>query len=147
MYSAETGEFDAPTNPVSITAVPADGDGHLDYWMGSYFAYGPRDAAALSVILFDDTKLNAVIEGRPGMGTLDLVADFEDFVAEVLPAQDWATLDENGISYDSELNPVFTGNGMPDVAELGLLNAVLGRPELDLSSDGGVVSSFVWQGW
>ena len=88
-YPTETGTFDAPSNPVSITAVPADGDGHLDYWMGSYFAYNPRDAAELSVILFDDTKLNAIIEGRPGMGALDLVSDFEDFVAEVLPAQDW----------------------------------------------------------
>ena len=26
-YPAETGTFDAPSNPVSITAVPADGDG------------------------------------------------------------------------------------------------------------------------
>ena len=146
-YPAETGTAETPSNPVSITATPADVDGHLDYWMGAYFAFGPRDEAELAVILFEDTKLNAVMKVSPGLGTLDLVADFEDFVAEVLPAEDWETLDENGISYDSELTPVFTGNGMPEVAELGLLNAVLKDTALDFSSRSGVVSYFTWQAW
>lgn len=93
------------------------------------------------------TNIIATFLDRPGLKTPDLLADFEDFVAEVLPAKNWETLDENGISYDGDLNPLFTGNGMPDVAELGLLDAVLKNAEIDFAARSGVVNQFTWEAW
>jgi hypothetical protein len=49
--------------------------------------------------------------------------------------------------YDAKLDRVYVGNGMPDVAELYLLETVLKTRHLDLTHRSGASHEVVWDAW
>jgi len=84
---------------------------------------------------------------RDGVGELDLQRDFSAFLHALGYAPEVvSSFDMNRIEFDHE-ERVFVGNGIPDCAELAVLEYVLQNAALDLSSVGGIVSGPVYDAW
>jgi len=87
---------------------------------------------------------------RPGLASLDLVADFGDFLVEIgLHGVEDSVydldVDFGGYGIDSNRDLVFEGNGIPDVAEIALLWTVLQDVGLDRTARGGISHEFTWR--
>ena len=52
--------------------------------------------------------------------------------------------DRGEVTFDAELNETYSGNGIPDAAELYLLDSVLKDASLNMSSSGGVTHWYTY---
>jgi parallel beta-helix repeat protein len=73
-------------------------------------------------------------EGEPDLSTFDLVADYDTFLALVSPGSDPHTADINAYGLDENGAASFgTGDGIPDRAQILILQQVLKTPGIEFS--------------
>lgn len=135
-------------NGVTLTATPAEG-WVFDYWEGNLGANVGRWENPLHLELGGDRTVGARFLYRPTIAALDLVSDLTYFLTFIGETATVETFDRNEVEYDPDngMSRLYVGNGMPDAAELYLLQAILEERGLDLSARGGVVNDAVWAAW
>lgn len=97
--------------------------------------------------MIENRSITAVFIERPGLTEVDFIGDLEYFLLDIGAEEDIATFDGNEIEYDADVERVYVGNGIPDVAELCLVEGVLDRRSLDHSFRSGVYHDFIWDIW
>ena len=131
---------------VTLTAV-ADTDWAFDEWWGDLPGRIDRYAESISFTIEDPMVVRVDFIERPGLSGLDMVGDLAYFLRFIGSNTAVNTFDRNGVDYDSEMNHIYVGNGMPDVAELYLLETVLRTRHLSLTHRSGVSHEVVWDAW
>ncbi len=90
----------------------------------------------------------ALFNYNPDAAQVDLVADYRAFLKELQLAatpEEADTFDRGGMEYLQDNTTKCVGNGVPDIAEFALLNAILKSGWIDFSHTEGVVDSVVWK--
>lgn len=142
---------------VRLVATPAK-DHVFDYWTGALRADLDPEAPVLEFVVdedFRDITTGALFIARPGMSELDFASDLAFFLKEIKEPTPVEQFDKNRMHYnlnvDTSADPTaereYSGNGMPDVAELYLVQAVLQSGRLGLTPHSGVASSVAWEAW
>jgi hypothetical protein len=133
-------------NTVTLLAEPAAGWAFRRWWgVDEDVAREP----ALAVTCDAPQFISAEFVARPGLDTLDLVADLGAFLVAIEVNEDVEDVynldyDRGDFEFDEYGARIFTGNGIPDAAEFALLDAVIHSVTLDLSARGGIASDFTW---
>ncbi len=118
----------------------------FDHWTGDIMGMMAYDASA-QVWMIENRSITAVFIERPGLTEVDFIGDLEYFLLDIGVEEDISTFDWNEIEYDADAERVYVGNGIPDVAELCLVEGVLDRRSLDHSFRSGVYHDFIWDIW
>jgi len=118
----------------------------FDHWTGDIMGMMAYDASA-QVWMIENRSITAVFIERPGLTEVDFIGDLEYFLLDIGVEEDISTFDWNEIEYDADVERVYVGNGIPDVAELCLVEGVLDRRSLDHSFRSGVYHDFIWDIW
>ena len=131
-----------------IVVLSAQGDPGwaFDHWTGDVMGMRTYDASA-QVWMIENRSITAVFIERPGLTEVDFIGDLEYFLQDIGAEEDISTFDGNEIRYNAKVERVYVGNGIPDVAELCLVEAILNRRSLDHSFRSGVYHDFIWDIW
>ena len=132
---------------VTIVSQPEADYAH-DYWLGPLDSGIDPRQATVTIPIVKDTAIVAKLVARPGMEAINMLSDMAYFLSQIPDASGSTveTFDKNEVEYD-DLGRVQTANGVPDSAELYLLEAVLKNRRLDLSGQSGVANDPVWEAW
>jgi hypothetical protein len=96
----------------------------------------------------EPTNIIARFVSQPGVDTMDFVGDLSYTLSAFGITTPVSTFDNNKcVSVRENLQDVYGGNGIPDAAELYLVQAVLQQPALDYSRRNGVTYDLVWKAW
>lgn len=144
-----SGLYDAGSE-VTLTAKP-DTDWALERWSGDLSGGTDRYSETVTFVLEKPMAVGAHFSHYPGISTLDFVGDFAYFLEAIGSDAGVEAFDRNGVDYttnaNKELIRVYTGNGVPDVAELYLIEAALENPKLDLTHRSAICHSVIWKAW
>lgn len=89
----------------------------------------------------------ALFSDRPLLSAIDMVSDMQYFLQAIGRSGDLLTLDMNETYHDTHLNRSFGPNGIPDIAELLLLERVLTDSTIDFGAVYGIRHVFAWEAW
>ncbi len=145
--------YNVPGDPRSgfstlhLFATPAPG------WVFKQWWNVPDDLKSTHVTLslLGSHDVIAEFVERQGMDALDFTGDFQAFLTDI---KDRVELESPGIlEFDTGLVEYISGkprvkllpNGIPDVAELALLQGILQDPKFELSHAGGVSHTQLWE--
>lgn len=127
--------------------VQAEGDWLFNYWSGDVDAGIDPHSPAVTVEMSRDRAPVANFIARPGLSQVDMLQDLADFLVAIGERQTIYSWDRNEVAYDENGDRVYVGNGIPDAAELYLLETVLKTRRLNLTPRGGVSHDSVWDMW
>jgi hypothetical protein len=131
-------------NRVTLTATPAPGS-MFKRWRGNVVR---RAHASVDLKMSRDYTVTAEFVQRPAANGIDFVTDLAAFLTALgIPEPSYETFDLNNVQYDDAGEREYVGNGIPDAAELYLLQKVLETPSIDLSQSSGIVSDVVYDAW
>jgi hypothetical protein len=135
-----------PCEPMEFTleAVPAQNWAFRRWWGTWHGRTTPRTAIDLYT---SPSAMTAEFAYRKGIAELDLVADLALFLRHVAPEASVETFDRNAMRYDSEGEPYFAANGIPEAAEFFLVEHVMRNAGIDLSARSGVTSGRTFEAW
>lgn len=144
-----SGTYEAGSE-VTLTALP-ETDWALERWSGDLSGGTDRYSETVTFVIEKPMVVGAHFNHYPGISTLDLVGDFAFFLQAIGSSAGVDTFDRNGIDYTTndkkEIIRVYAGNGVPDVAELYLIEAALKNPKLSLSHRSAISHGVVWTAW
>ncbi len=109
-------------------------------------AYWQLESPALVVPLTCDTALTALLANREEQAALDLVSHLGVFLVAIDELEDVEDV-EQLLAWDLGGLGSEDGNGIPDAAEVYLLQVVLENHSLNLADRGGVNSDVVYDIW
>lgn len=129
---------------VSLSAAAAP-DWIFWRWLGPV---ADENAAETTVELADDSVVTAEFVYRPGIDTLDFAGAFAEFLVAIGYNETLVPYDLNVDTGDTDPDSgALTGNGIPDVAELALLEQVLRTPAAEFGYEGGISHALLWDGY
>jgi len=129
---------------VSLTATPSS-DWLFQKWIGP--VSDPNSQESTIKIGQDGGMVAAVFVNRPGVVGLNLVSDFAYLLSEAGELESVTTFDRNGFTLHTYSEPLYVENGIPDAAELYLLEYILKNPTIDHSRRSGIAHDYAWKVW
>jgi hypothetical protein len=135
-----------PGTVVRLTPTPGP-DTFFDYWEGNIEPGGDPHVSRMRLTMTDDLTCAAHFLERPGLSQIDMIQDMEDFLVLIGESADCATWDINDITYDEDVERVYSGNGMPDAVELYLIERILKARWRGLTVNGGISHDATWDAW
>lgn len=135
-----------PGSEVTLTA-KAEPNWAFDRWSGDLDGGVDRYAERISFTVESPMRVSVQFIERPGLTDLNMASDLNAFLRYIGSSERAETFDRNHFRHDIKMNRVYEGNGMPDVAELYLVETILKNRHLDFTHRSGVCHELVWEAW